>query len=133
MKGLDTNALVRFLIRDDEAQAGAVRGVLRTAEETGDCLFVSVAVALETMWVLSSVYECSREEIVHGIESLLILPILQVEEHERIAELCRIASKQEADLADLLIGLTSRDKGCETTLTFDKRAARSDLFTLINS
>lgn len=131
MKGLDTNALVRFFVRDDEKQAQAVRKVLLHAEKKGDILFVPIAVTLETIWVLSSVYEYSREEIVQALESLLILSVLRVEEHERIARICLNARAQDADLADLLIGLTSRDKGCETTLTFDKKAARSDLFTLI--
>ena len=131
MKGLDTNAIVRFLVRDDEKQAQAVRKVLLDAEKKGDILFVSIAATLETIWVLSSVYEYSNEEIVQALEGLLILSVLRVEEYERIASVCRIAPEQDADLADMLIGLTSRDKGCETTLTFDKKAARSDLFTLI--
>jgi predicted nucleic-acid-binding protein len=48
------------------------------------------------------------------------------EEHERIA------AKKDIDPADLLTGLTCRDKGCDTTLTFDKKAAQSELFTLIH-
>lgn len=131
MKGLDTNAVVRFLVRDDEKQAQAVRKILLDAEKKGDVLFVPIAAILETIWVLSSVYKYSREEIVQALESLLVLSVLDVEEHERAANLCRMAVRYDADLADLLIGLTSRDKGCETTLTFDSKAARCDLFTLI--
>lgn len=131
MKGLDTNALVRFLVRDDEKQAQAVRKLLLDAEKKGDILFVPFAATLGAIWVLSSAYEYCREEIVQALEGLLILSVLRIEEHERIASVCRIAPEQDADLADLLIGLTSRDKGCETTLTFDKKAAQSDLFTLI--
>ena len=131
MKALDTNAMVRFLVRDDEQQAHKVKKILLDAENKGDRLFVPMAVILETIWVLSSVYEYSRKEIVQALENLLILSVLEVEEHERVVRLCRIASKHEADLADLLIGLTSRDKGCETTLTFDQKAARLEFFTLI--
>ena len=131
MKGLDTNSIVRFLVRDDEKQAQAVRKVLFDAEKKGDILFVPIAATLETIWVLSSVYEYSREEIVQALEGLLVLSVLRIEEHERIASLCRIAPDNGVDLSDLLIGLSARDKGCETTLTFDKNAARCDLFTLI--
>jgi predicted nucleic-acid-binding protein len=42
-----------------------------------------------------------------------------------------MAAKSSEDLADLLIGLTAYDNGCTATLTFDKKAARSSLFTLI--
>jgi predicted nucleic-acid-binding protein len=133
MKALDTNALVRFLVRDDEKQAQAVKKILLDAENKGTALFIPLAVTLEMVWVLSSVYEYSREEIIRALENFLVLPVFHIEEHERVATLCRIAGKQESDPADLLIGLTSHDKGCETTLTFDKKAARSDLFTLIQS
>ncbi len=131
MKGLDTNAVVRFLVRDDEKQAQAVRKLLVDAEKKGDSFFIPIAVTLETIWVLSSVYECSKSEIVQALEGLLVLSVLALEEHERVANLCRIALTHDADLPDLLIGLTSHDRGCITTLTFDKTAARSELFTLI--
>jgi predicted nucleic-acid-binding protein len=62
---------------------------------------------------------------------LLVTSVLRIEEHERISNLCRIVAKHDFDLDDLLIGLTSRDCGCETTLTFDNKAARSELFALI--
>lgn len=132
MNGLDTNAVVRFLVRDDEKQAQAVRSLLIRAEKKGDVLFVPLAVTLETIWVLSSAYGYAKEQIVEALEALLVLPVLSVEEHERIAQLCRIAGEQDAGLGDLLIGLTSRDNGCDTTLTFDRKAARSELFSLID-
>lgn len=131
MKALDTNALVRFFVRDDEKQAQAVKKMLLEAKSKGTLLFISIPVILELMWVLSSFYEYSRDEILIALENLLILSVFKVEEHERIATLCEIAVKSSEDLADILIGLTAHDNDCTTTLTFDKKAARSDLFTLI--
>jgi predicted nucleic-acid-binding protein len=131
MKALDTNALVRFLVRDDEQQALAVKKILLDAEKKGDFLFIPFAVTLETIWVLSSVYDYSKKEIIQVFESLLLLPILMFDEYDSIADLCRIALKSDSDPDDLLIGLTARNKGCAITLTFDKKAAQSELFTLI--
>jgi predicted nucleic-acid-binding protein len=132
MKALDTNALVRFLVRDDEKQADAVRHVLLAAEKKSDTVFVGVPVVLETLWVLSSVYDHPRDDILRALEHLLALPVLELEARDRIAALCRIADDSTVDLADLFIGLTAHDRGCETTLTFDRRAVQSGLFTLIN-
>ena len=81
--------------------------------------------------MLSSAYKYTKEQIVGALEALLVLPVLSVEEHERIGLLCRIAAEHNAGLGDILIGLTSRDNGCETTLTFDRKAARSEYFTMI--
>lgn len=131
MKALDTNAVVRFLVKDDVKQSQAVYKILIDAEKKGTAVFISAAVVLETIWVLSSVYKCTRNDIKQALEHLLVLPVLEIEAHDRIAALCRVADISDVDLADLLIGLTSRDSGCETTLTFDRRASKSDLFTLI--
>lgn len=131
MKGLDTNALIRFLVRDDEDQAQAVRALLLESEENNETFFIPVCVTLEVIWVLSSAYGYSRDEIVNALGGLLVLSTIVMEEHDRIARLCRFASYHSTGLADILIGLSARDNGCSTTLTFDKKAAQSDLFTLI--
>ena len=132
MKALGTNAVVRFLVRDDEKQAQAVRGVLLKAEKEGSSLFVSCLVILETIWVLASVYACSRADIIRALEELLSLPVLTIENHKTITALCHEAQTSSADISDLLIGLVARDAGCDTTLTFDQKAAKaSSLFTLI--
>jgi len=131
MKGLDTIVIVRFLVNDDAAQAAAARKLLLDAEKKGEGVFMPLSVTLETIWVLDSVYGYSRQDIILALENLLVLSVLEMEAHERIASLCRLAAVNDSDLADLLIGLTARDNGCETTLTFDKKTARSDLFMLI--
>jgi predicted nucleic-acid-binding protein len=131
MKALDTNVLVRFLVRDDEKQAAMVKRVLLGAEKNSERFFIPIAVTLETMWVLSSAYECSRKEIVDVFDSLLSLPVFLLEDHICIATLCRKALTTEADLSDLLIGIIARERGCATTMTFDKKASRSEFFTLI--
>ncbi len=57
--------------------------------------------------------------------------------NKKVDEVFGILSKSRAKVPvpvtvqDILMGLTSRDKGCETTLTFDKKAARLEPFTLI--
>ena len=131
MKALDTNVLIRFLVRDDEKQAQAVKKILVEVEKENGELFIPLSVTLEMLWVLSSVYEYPQEDIIRALETLLVTPVFKIEKHERISHLCRIAGKGDYDLADILIGLTSRDNGCDTTLTFDKKAVRSGLFTLI--
>ena len=131
MKALDTNVIIRFLVRDDEDQAQAVRTLFIEAEKKKETFFVPVSVTLEVIWVLSSAYGYSKDEIVTALGGLLVLPAIILEEYDRIARLCRFASRHNNGLADILIGLSALDNGCSTTLTFDKKAARSDFFTLI--
>ena len=88
-------------------------------------------VILEIIWVMDSVYNYPRKEIIRALENLTALPILLIENHEQITSLCRIAKRSKLGLTDLLIGLSSKSAGCESTVTFDRKAAKSALFTLI--
>jgi predicted nucleic-acid-binding protein len=129
LKSLDTNVLVRFLIGDDEAQAQLVHRIFLNAEQQGQLLYISTVVLLETIWVLDSVYGCSRSAILEAMENLVKMPILCFERRDAVISLCQ--NTRDIDPADLLIGLIAKDAGCDTTLTFDRKAAKSGLFTLI--
>ncbi len=128
MRAVDTNILVRFLVRDDPVQADLVYQLFKKAEQARSCLFVPLTVMLELIWVLESAYSVGRTEIIEAIGDLLLMPVLKFEQHSVLQEFVRCASENNCDLSDLLIGCSARQQGCATTLTFDKKAARSDLF-----
>jgi len=70
-------------------------------------------------------------EILSALERLLLVKGLRFEASSRVRELVRMGHSTATDLADILIGLSARDLGCETTLTFDKKASKSGLFKRI--
>ena len=131
MKALDTNVLVRFLVRDDEGQANTVYRIFKQAEEDKRPLWVPIVVVLETLWVLESVYEVERENILDAIEDLLLMPTLKFEAQPAIQGLVSSACANNADLPDLLVAFCAKHSGCEAVLTFDRKAARYPLFELI--
>jgi predicted nucleic-acid-binding protein len=131
MKALDTNVLVRFLINDDKFQAARVRSIFEQAEQEGQVFFVAVPVVLELLWVLAAVYERPREAILNAVEQLTMLPILRFEDSDRLRRFVVQGRAANADLADILIGLSGAALGCDATLTFDQKAARSPLFELL--
>jgi hypothetical protein len=45
-----------------------------------------------------------------------------LEDHGCIGALCRKAHTIEAELSDLLIGIIAPERGCATTMIFDKKA-----------
>jgi predicted nucleic-acid-binding protein len=77
MKAIDTNILIRFLTGDDERQAKKVYSIFKAAESERKELFVPLLVVLEMIWVLESVYEVSRIEILESIKDLLLMPVLK--------------------------------------------------------
>jgi predicted nucleic-acid-binding protein len=130
MKGIDTNILVRFLIGDDEQQAKKVYNIFKKAESEKDELFVPLLVVLELIWVLESVYEISRADILDSIREFLLLPILRFEHKSVLQQFTLSAQANKYDLADLLIAHSAKMQGCETVLTFDKKVSKFELFEL---
>ena len=57
MRAIDTNVLVRLVVRDDADQARAAEECIATGG------WVSHVVLAQTMWVLDAVYERSAEQI----------------------------------------------------------------------
>lgn len=130
MKGIDTNILIRFLIGDDEQQAKKVYNIFKKAESEKDELFVPLLVILELIWVLESVYEIPRTEILGSISELILMPILKFEHQSTLQQFTHSAQGNRYDLSDLLIAHSAKAQGCEIVITFDKKVSKFNLFEL---
>ena len=131
MIGIDTNILVRFLVGDDAKQANKVYRVFKDAEQNHNEIFVSTLVVLELIWVLDSVYHVDRKDILDSISQLLLMPIFHFESKGVIQAFIPIAQQSNFDLSDLLIAHTANSQGCDSVLTFDKKASKYEYFELL--
>ena len=131
MKALDTNVLVWFLVKDDEQQAKTVYRLFKQAESKAEAFFIPILVVLETVWVLEAVYETTRQEILDSIDELLLMPILEFEAQSAIRSFLSSARENKTDLSDLLIAHCAKYSGCDSVITFDKRASKLGLFELL--
>ncbi len=125
MIALDTNVLVRFLVRDDESQAASARTMLAScsAEKPG---FVCREVILELVWVLERAYSFPREQIADVLEQLVSTEELVV---EAAADVARAAFKYgtgEAGFSDLMILAAAERSHALPVYTFDQKAARAE-------
>lgn len=118
--GLDTNVLVRFLTRDDEAQFRAADAFFGRLSNAGDEAFVNVVVLCELVWVLESAYGLERAAVVEVLRRLLDTAQLEIEDRELVAEAVEVFAKGRAGLPDFLIGVRNRAAGCDATVTFDR-------------
>lgn len=130
MKGIDTNILIRFLVGDDELQAKKVYKIFKKTESEKNELFVPLLVMLEFIWVLESVYEIPRADILESISELLLMPILKFEQQSALQQFIHAAQGNKYDLSDLLFSHSAKSQGCETVITFDKKASKFTLFEL---
>lgn len=124
MLGVDTNVLVRFLVRDDEAQFEKARKLIKREVVAGRRVFVSQLVLLETEWVLRSRYSLPKNLIIETISRLLDATDVQFEDEPAIEEAIFNWRDATADFADCLIGAKNRRLGCRATATFDVKASK---------
>lgn len=128
MKALDTNILIRFLVNDDHEQAQKVLSCFEEAEDKKQYYFVSTPVVLEMLWVLRISYNFSKEDVISALEALLAMPVLRFEKAETLFNVIHDGKNSSLDLADILIAYSAKSEGCESILTFDKKAGKHHLF-----
>lgn len=131
MLGIDTNVLVRFLVRDDEAQFEKANRLIKREVGAKEDVFVSLLVLLETEWVLRSRYSLQKAEIIQAFSSLLDATELQLEDEAAVEEILVIWKDSTADFADCLIGAHNRRVGCRATATFDTKAVKLPAFVVL--
>lgn len=131
MIGLDTNVLVRYLTRDDEAQFAAATAAINAATAAGDQTYVCLAVLLETVWVLDRAYGIDRAGIARTLQGLLESADTVLESEPLVEAALDAFQTGRADFADYVIALGNLAAGCRHTLTFDERAVKSPGFSLV--
>jgi predicted nucleic-acid-binding protein len=131
MIGLDTNVLIRYLVRDDQPQYERASRLLRRAVEGGEPIMVSLLTLLEMEWVLRSRFALSKEDIAATISSLLDAAELTFEDEPSIEEAIHLWKGSSTYFADCLINARNRRLGCRTTATFDRKALQLSGFSQV--
>ena len=72
MRGLDTNVLVRYIVKDDHRQAEKASAYIRGVTERGEDCFINHIVLCELVWVLEAAYGFSKKEIAGVLERYLL-------------------------------------------------------------
>ena len=122
MLGIDTNVLVRLLVRDNEAQFARAQELLKREVDARTPVLISLLVLLETEWVLRSRYRYTKGEIDRVFADLLNSFDVRFEDESSVVSALFIWKDSAADLADCLIGLRHRELRCRATSSFDQKA-----------
>ena len=122
---VDTNVLVRALVRDDAAQSPRAEGLLQAGT-----LYVPVSLVLELNWILRSRYGFTLRRIARALQLLVALANVPVGEREAVLTAAARSAKGW-DFAGALHHALSA--GCSNFVTLDatlaRQAARSDICT----
>ncbi|MFH1568027.1 MAG: type II toxin-antitoxin system VapC family toxin [Gemmatimonadota bacterium] len=113
MKAIDTNVLVRFLVRDDARQAQGARRLIE-----GGPVWLTKTVLLETEWVLRYAYGLDRDAVAEALIKMCGLPQVVVEDPEAVVQALAWLG-EGLDFADALHLASSQAAEC--FCTFDRR------------
>lgn len=115
---VDTNVLVRSVVRDDQKQALAADRILKSAK----LVAVTLPTLCELVWVLRRLYEVSAQDVAAAIRALLA--VAKVEANRPAAEAGLAMLEAGGDFADGVIAHEGRRLGGETFVSFDKKAIK---------
>jgi len=121
MIALDTNVLVRSIVRDDAEQAAVAqkRLLALTVREPG---FVTHVVLVELWWVLTRSYKYSPAQALIPVDRLCHTAALVIQDVDLVIEAVAAVRDKGADFADALIVAIAKSAGCTSVETFDKAA-----------
>ena len=121
MRAIDTNVLVRLIVRDEPVQVGKAESFVAQG------VWVSQLVLAETVWVLESVYGLSRRQVGTVIAMLLEHDHLTLQDEDAIRR-AHAAFERDgaAGFTDCLIVEAARKAGHLPVGTFDRAMSRID-------
>lgn len=119
MRAVDTNLLVRLLVRDDAAQVALAEAFVAAGA------WVSHLVLAETVWVLDATYERTPAQIAAAIELLLDHEQLALQDPEVVARaLEQFQARPTLGFSDCMVLEIARKAGHLPVGTFDRALAR---------
>ena len=121
MRAVDTNVLVRLIVRDDEAQVDAAEEFISSGA------WVSQLVLAETSWVLYAVYRLNAEQIATAVDMVLSHKHLTMQDPDLVGcALDQFKKRPSLGFSDCLVLEIARKAGHLPLGTFDRGLAKLD-------
>jgi len=119
MRALDTNVLVRLIVRDEPLQTASAEAFVESGA------WVSLVALVETIWVLKSTYGLTSAALIATLESVLDNDRLILQEPAAVMAALDECRRQPAlGFPDCLILELARKAGHLPLGTFDRRLGR---------
>ena len=128
MIALDTNVVLRYLLRDDPKQARKAKALIDRLDRDDELGYVSDVVLCEIVWVLTSAYGFGRHEVAAVLAQLIAARQLTFDSTDRLLRAIRAFDAGKGDFADYVIREHARASGCDAIRTFDKALLGEDFF-----
>ena len=124
MIALDTNILVRYYVRQQDAEGERQRRIVTGWIDRQPALYVPKTVMLELEWVLRGVYGYGATEVRRAFTHLIALPNVIIEDREEVETAIR-SHEHGMDFADAMHQASATQ--CSALATLDRALARRAL------
>lgn len=118
MNLIDTNIILRYLVRDDESLYNKANILFKQAEQGKTKILVKVVVVAECCYVLESFYKKTKDEIASSMEVFLSQKWIKVEDRQSLLSMWEDYKKNLHFIDSYLLALARVNKYKITT--FDK-------------
>jgi len=123
---LDTNIILRYLLRDLEDQYDIVRERLKRIQKVNGVVLVFGEVVAECIYIMEKLYKMTRTEMVSVLEPFLQTEVVVLEDKSVVLMALKMYEFTRLSYVDCLIIEKGRESGTEI-LTFDRK-----LFSKLN-
>ena len=118
-RSFDTNILLRWLFGDVPLQASKVDELIKSGEK----FHVADLVFVEMSYILDSVYEMSREQVIANLRAVMATACLICNRTMLDSALDYYRDFPKLSFADCCLAIYARLNGAAPLLTFDKKLA----------
>ncbi|EEG78610.1 PIN domain-containing protein [Dethiobacter alkaliphilus] len=118
---LDTNVVLRFLVRDNEEMFSKASSLFARAERGEILLLLHPITVAEIIWTLESFYGYDKSQIVCVLRSFIEADGIHVPEKEIIATSLTFYLDKNVDYVDAYLFAYASQSGSPTIYTFDKK------------
>jgi predicted nucleic-acid-binding protein len=119
MRAVDTNVLVRLIVRDDPKQVEAAEEFISKGA------WVSCLVLAETSWVIETIFKRDSDQVATAVEMLLNHAQFTIQDADAVqAALEKFRKRPAVGFSDNLIVEIARKNGHLPLATFDRDLSR---------
>lgn len=118
---IDTNVLIRLLIKDDDVKRKSCERLLEKARQKEVILYILPVSVLEVVWVLEKYYKLDKKTIRELVEAVMNTPELKVGMEDVFRKALETYEEKNVKFADAVIGFWGLSDGFTVVYTYDER------------
>lgn len=118
---IDTNIIVRLIVKDDDRQRDACLRLLERARNRELILHLLPVSVLETVWILEKYYQLPKKKVRDYIEAILNTHEIACDMENVFKSAIAVYEEKNIKFADAVIAFWGMEKNINIFYTYDKR------------